>query len=244
MTRYMDEYFGCAQGQLAAITQTQRAQMDEAAQWVCETLMGERFIYVFGSGHSHVLAEELFYRAGGLARVAPILDDNLMVHKSASESTDWERKHGYAREVLSRYAMGKGDLLIIVSNSGRNPVPIEMALEAKARGARVIAISSLQYVSKVTSRHASGKKLTEVADLVIDNCGPAGDAAVAIDGLPQRIGPTSTISSAFILHAICVEAAARVVAAGGTPEVWGSANADGTNNEAVMARYKGKIRHL
>jgi uncharacterized phosphosugar-binding protein len=119
-----------------------------------------------------------------------------------------------------------------------------MALEAKTRGARVVAISSLQYVGKVTSRHSSGKKLTEIADLVIDNCGPAGDAGVAIDGLAQRIGPTSTISSAFILHAIFVEAAARVVAAGGRPEVWGSANTDSTNNEVIMARYKGTIAHL
>jgi uncharacterized phosphosugar-binding protein len=244
MTRYMDEYFTRAQEQLATITRTQRAALDQAAQWVCETLMADHFIYAFGSGHSHTLAEELFYRAGGLARVVPILDENLMVHKSASQSTDWERKPGYAKEVLSRYAMAEGDLLFIVSNSGRNPVPIEMALEAKARGALVVAVSSLQYVSNVTSRHSSGKKLTDIADLTIDNCGSTGDAAVAIDGLPQRIGPTSTVSSAFILHAVFVEAAARVVAAGGKPEVWGSANTDSTNNQEIMSRYKGVIPHL
>lgn len=102
----------------------------------------------------------------------------------------------------------------------------------------------LSTVAVVTSRHSSGKKLTEIADLVIDNCGRTGDAVVEIEGLPQRIGPTSTISSAFILHAIFVEAAARVVAAGGKPEVWGSANTDSTNNDAIMSRYKGKIPHL
>jgi uncharacterized phosphosugar-binding protein len=244
MTRYMDEYFVAAQNQLATITQTQRAQMEQVAQWVYETLIGERFIYAFGSGHSHALAEEVFYRAGGLARVIPILDENLMVHKSASESTEWERKHGYAREVLSRYSMGQGDLLFIISNSGRNAVPIEMAMEAKARGARVVAISSLQYATKVSSRHSSGKRLIEIANLVIDNCGPAGDAVVSIEGLAQRIGPTSTISSAFILHAVFVEAAARAVATGGKPEVWGSANTDSTNNDAMMKRYKGVVPHL
>jgi uncharacterized phosphosugar-binding protein len=240
----MDEYFAAAQEQLATLTRSQRAQMDQAAQWVCDTLIGEHYIYAFGSGHSHALAEEVFYRAGGLARVVPILDENLMVHKSASASTDWERKHGYAKEVLARYPLSTGDLLFIISNSGRNPVPIEMALDAKARGARVVAISSSQYAAKVRSRHSSGKKLTDIAAIVIDNCGPAGDAAVAIEGLPQRIGPTSTISSAFILHAVFVEAAARMLAAGHTPEVWGSANTDSTNNDAIMARYKGKIAHL
>jgi uncharacterized phosphosugar-binding protein len=244
MTRYMDDFINAAREQLAAITRTQRAQMDQAADWVCETLMQERFIYAFGSGHSHALSEEVFYRAGGLARVVPILDENLMVHISASASTDWERKEGYAKQVFARYPMTSGDLLFIVSNSGRNPVPIEMASEAKSRGARVVAITSVQYVAKVSSRHSSGKKLTDIADLVIDNCGPAGDAAVSIAGLAQRIGPTSTISSAFILHAIFVEAAARVVAAGGKPEVWGSANTDSTNNDAIMSRYKGKIPHL
>jgi uncharacterized phosphosugar-binding protein len=244
MTRYMDDYFQAAQAQLATISNTQRAALDQAADWVRATLMQDKFIFAFGSGHSHVLAEEIFYRAGGPARVIPILDENLMVHISASASTDCERKEGYAKQVLSRYAMNTGDLLFIISNSGRNPVPVEMALEGKARGARVIAISSLQYIAKVTSRHSSGKKLTDIADLVIDNCGPAGDAAVSIEGLPQRIGPTSTISSACILHAIFVEAAARVVASGGQPEIWGSANTDSTNNDAVMSRYKGKIPHL
>jgi len=244
MTRYMDEYFKAAQEQLARITVTQRAKMNTAADWVSATLMQDHFLYAFGSGHSHTLSEEVFYRAGGLARVIPILDENLMVHVSASASTDWERKEGYAKQVLSRYPMSHGDLLFIVSNSGRNPVPVEMAIESKMRGARVIAISSSEYVANVTSRHSSGRKLTEIADLAIDNCGPAGDAAVSIDGLPQRIGPTSTISSAFILHAIFVEAAARVVAAGGKPEVWGSANTDSTNNGAIMTRYKGKIPHL
>jgi uncharacterized phosphosugar-binding protein len=144
MTRYMDEYFKAAQGQLTAITRTQRTQLDQAADWVCETLKQDHFLYAFGSGHSHALSEEVFYRAGGLARVIPILDENLMVHISASASTDWERKEGYAKHVLARYPMTSGDLLFIISNSGRNPVPVEMAIEAKARGARIIAISSAQ----------------------------------------------------------------------------------------------------
>src|SRR3954447_21650323 len=103
MTRYMDDYLKAAQAQLAAVTNTQRAAMDRAADWVCETLMKDHFLYAFGSGHSHALAEEVFYRAGGMARVIPILDANLMVHINAAASTEWERKEGYAKQVLARY---------------------------------------------------------------------------------------------------------------------------------------------
>lgn len=244
MKSSLDEYFEIVRGQLAAIEQTQRQNIETAAQWVADALGRNRFINAFGSGHSHALAEELFYRAGGLARVIPILDSRLMVHESASSSTAWERKEGLASEILSRYDLGRGDVLFIISNSGRNPVPIEMALEGVKRGAKVVAISSAQYGGAHASRHSSGKKLADIANLVIDNQGVAGDAVVAIDGLKQRAGPVSTISSAFILNGIMVEAAARAVAAGGRPEVWGSANSDSTNNDAILEKYKGRIPHL
>jgi len=239
-----EKYFQIVQQQLTAIAQTQREKIGQAAEWVSDALRQNHFIYAFGSGHSHALAEEMFYRAGGLARVVAILDENLMVHKSASASTDWERKEGYAAEILSRYPMSEGDVLFIISNSGRNPVPIEMAMEAEKHGAKVIAISSAQYSATFSSRHSSGKKLSDVAHLVIDNCGVAGDAVIQIPGLPQKVGPTSTISSAFILNSILVEAAARVTSVGGKIEVWGSANSDSTNNEILLTKYKGRISHL
>src|ERR1700728_631906 len=136
----LDKYFEAVRSQLEAIEQTQRENMEMGAQWVPDALQAGRFIYAFGAGHSHVLAEEVFYRAGGLARVIPILDERLMVHKSASSSTEWGRKEGLAAEILSRYTLGAGDVLFVISNSGRNPVPIEMALEGVRRGAKVVAI--------------------------------------------------------------------------------------------------------
>lgn len=245
MQSALDRYFETTTRLLGEIRVTQQRGMAQAADWVCQALLGERFIYAFGSGHSHTLAEEVFYRAGGLARTVPILDAKLMVHESAVASTDWERREGYAETVLARYPIAPGDVLFVVSNSGRNAVPIEMALGGRRRGAKVVAIVSARHCAASTPRHSSGKKLPDVADLVIDNGGEPGDACVTIAGLPQKVAPTSTITSAAILNAVCAEAMARVIAAGGQPEVWVSANTGtGDANAALLARYRGRIPHL
>lgn len=241
----LESYFSIVQNQIAEIHRAQRANLEQAADWVASALMQGKFIYTFGSGHSHTLAEEMFYRAGGLVRSIPILDENLMVHKSASASTDWERKEGYAAEILKRYSLGEGDVLFVVSNSGRNAVPIEMAMEASKRGAKVIAISSAQHSGGFASRHLSGKRLADVAHLVIDNCSVAGDASVEISGSPQKVGPTSTITSAFILNSIVAEAVARASAAGKPPEVYPSINTDaGELTKVYTEKYRGHIPHL
>jgi len=241
----VDVYIQNIRTQLSHIEQTQRTSIDQAAEWVANALQKERFIYVFGSGHSHTLAEEVFYRAGGLARCVAILDEKLMVHESATESTEWERKEGYAAEVLKRYPISEGDVLVVVSNSGRNAVPIEMASEAAKRGAKVIAITSAQHSGSVTSRHSSGRKLPDVAGLAIDNGAVVGDASVAIPGLLQKVGPTSTITSAFILNSILVGAVERCVQAGNPPEIYSSINsAAGDVNDAILRKYKGVIPHL
>ncbi len=241
----LESYFQIVRDQLAGIHSTQRVNLERAAEWVASALMNEKFIYTFGSGHSHTLAEEMFYRAGGLARSIPILDENLMVHKSASASTEWERKEGYAAEVLKRYALGPGDVLFVISNSGRNAVPIEMAMEASQRGAKVVAISSAKHSEGFASRHSSGKKLADVADLVIDNFSVAGDAAVEISGVAIKVGPTSTITSAFILNSIVGEAIALASVAGITPEIYPSINTDsGEITEALTEKYRGVIPHL
>ncbi|HPY29183.1 MAG TPA: SIS domain-containing protein [Verrucomicrobiota bacterium] len=245
MTSALDSYFETSLRLLKEIHTTQRPALEQAADWVCQALDAGRFIYAFGSGHSHTLAEEVFYRAGGLARTVPILDPKLMVHESAVASTDWERREGYAETVLARYPMTAGDVLFVVSNSGRNAVPIEMALGGRQRGAKVVAIVSARHCASAAPRHSSGRKLTEVVDLVIDNGGKPGDACVTIPGLPQKVAPTSTVTSAAILNAVLAEAAARASAAGNTPEVWISANTGaGDANAALLAKYRGRIPHL
>ena len=139
-------------------------------------------LHVFGTGHSHILAEEAFYRAGGLAAINPILDRRLMFFDGVMASTQAERETGYAGRILEREDVRAGDAAIVASNSGRNAVPIEMAVEFQRRGVKVIAIASLTHSRAGHSRHALGRRLFEIADIVIDTRIPAGDAAIAIPG--------------------------------------------------------------
>ena len=240
-----ERYLEIVTSQLKKIVEEQPEKLQQASQWVATALSKERFVYTVGSGHSHALAEETFYRAGGLARCVAILDENLMVHKSASESTEWERKEGYAARVLENYGLTAGDVLFVISNSGRNAVPIEMALEGNKRGAKTIAITSSQHSSAFASRHSSGKKLSEVAQLTIDNRSVAGDASIEINGFPQKVGPTSTITSAFILHSIFAMAVETCLGRGVNPEVYPSINSDaGQLTIELTKKYKGIIPHL
>src|SRR5436190_696293 len=125
----MEKYYEVLLGQMRTIREREWAKIAQAGEWLGEALVNEKFLYAFGTGHSHLLAEEIFYRAGGLARACPILDDRLMLHKEAIEATYIEREEGYAAKLLDLYPVEHGDVLIVASNSGRNAVPIEMALK-------------------------------------------------------------------------------------------------------------------
>lgn len=219
--------------------------LETAAQKIAESLLGGGMLYTFGTGHGHLLALEIFYRAGGLARVCPILDERLMLHVSASESTGWERTDGLAEELLSRYPVKAGDVLIAISNSGRNTVPVELAVKCRERGAYVIALTSRKHTLAVTPRNPMGKRLFEVADLVLDNGGALGDAAVEGTG-GRRVGPTSTaVGSALLQATVCrVEEIAREQ--GRDIEFFASSNIDGGDeiNARLIEKYRGAIRGL
>jgi uncharacterized phosphosugar-binding protein len=224
----------------------QEQEIKNAASCISTTLKNNGWIYACGTGHSHMLAEEVFYRAGGFARVRPLLLPKLMLHESATGSTDEERKEGYAPLLFQEYEITESDVLIISSNSGRNSVPIELASHAQQKGAKVIVITNLAHSQSVTSRHALGLKLYQLGDVVLDNFGEIGDAALHLEGLITAIGPTSTVIGTALLQAILVEATAQLLAQGIVPDIFASSNSDqgGAHNEALLEAYKPLVKML
>ena len=219
---------------------------DAARDAVAEALAADRLVHVAGSGHSHLIAEEAFFRAGGIAACQAILDPDLMLHIDASRSSALERESGYAEKVLAGYPIGPGDVVFVASNSGRNAYPIEVALGAKARGATTIAITSLVHASRVTSRHASGKRLFEVCDIVLDNGSDYGDASVSVGSSGLAMGPTSTITGVFLVNTVMAEAVEALTARDITVDVYQSANAQGTDaaTQAMIGRWKPRLKGL
>jgi uncharacterized phosphosugar-binding protein len=202
---------------------------------MADALAGGGEIHAFGTGHSHMLAEELFYRAGGLVRVEPILFEGLMLHAGARLSTALERLPGLGQAILDEHPMTPGDVLVVASNSGGNAVGSDLARRARDRGVHVIAIESVAHASSGARRHKDVTPFDEIANLVVDNGGCIGDAAVTVDGFPTRVAPTSTVVGAAILNAMVAEAVGILVERGTPPEVYTSANLDG--GDAANARF-------
>jgi len=217
----------------------------DAAGTVADTVAGGGLVHVFGTGHSHMLAEELFYRAGGLAAVNPILIESLMLHAGAENSTSLERRPGVAETIFDDLPLKPGDTLIVASNSGGNAVCEELAQLASTAGAQVVVIVSRRHADHSASER-DGSRLADLADVVIDNHGDIGDASVEIEGIERRVGPTSTVAGAAIVNAIVAEAVGILVGRGAPVEVFTSSNlpqGDAANAELV-ARYRDRVRSL
>ncbi|HEY47857.1 MAG: hypothetical protein AMJ88_11915 [Anaerolineae bacterium SM23_ 63] len=225
------------------VSQTQSDQIETASQWITESIKAGGVLHVFGSGHSHIVGVDLFYRAGGLSPVNAMLDYNLtqLGGGRPTRSTQLERLEGYAKIIFDNYDLRSGEILVVVSQSGINPAVVEAALEGKALGLKVIALTSLEQSSNAESRHSSGKRLFELADLVIDNRIPPGDAVIEVgEGLPKA-APISTIIHCLIMQAIVAEVATRLYDAGVKPPIWMSANVPGGDAwaEEMMKQFGG-----
>ena len=241
------QYIEGLQAVLDRIKGEQAANIERAGLLVADSLAAGGVVHAFGTGHSHLIADEAFFRAGGIAAVNPILDERLIFLKGALESTRAERESGLARTLIEGEEVSPEDVAIVISNSGRNAAPIEMALEMKARGVHVIAVTNVGQSRASAPRHSSGKRLYEVADVAVDNCVPAGDALLELPGLNSRVGPSSTVAGAAVINSIIIEAVAELLRRGVAAPVLPSANVEGVAEgtiEEMLSRYKGRIKYV
>jgi uncharacterized phosphosugar-binding protein len=242
MTAITDAYFSALIDRLSALSQSLAGPMSKVSAVISKAAKADRRIYVFGTGHSHMLAEEVHYRAGGLAITVPILVGSAMLHEGAVISSVYERTPGLVRPVLERYGIGAGDVLIIASNSGVNAAPVEAADYGHERGATVVALTSVAYSAAVANGR---RRLSEIADIVLDNGLPPGDAVIDLPGTTLKTGPVSTAVGVAILNAIFADVAAGL-AGHGDPPIYLSANMPGAKdiNQQLVQKYRPRNPHL
>jgi uncharacterized phosphosugar-binding protein len=236
-------YFEHVRELLHSVATSQQAAIEEAADRIASSLLEGGVWHVFGTGHSHLVGEELYYRAGGLAPVNAMLFPALMQHEGPLTSTRLERLPGLARVILEKTDMRPGEVLTIVSNSGKNAVPVELALRAKDRGLQTVAITSLTQSRAAPLGVGQQQKLYEVCEVVIDNGGTEGDAALQVPGTLLRAAPTSSVVNLAIVEQIVYHVCCRFVKAGQEPPVFKTANLPGGDawNARLMDRYKDRI---
>lgn len=238
-------YFEKVTRLLNRIKDSQHTNMMKAGIILANTLEKDGLIHVFGCGHSHMISEELFYRAGGLVNVNAIFDTSIMLHEGAVKSSRVERMENLASLVLDRYKIGQNDCMIIASNSGINGYPIEMAISAESLGIPVICITSFEYVKEGTN-HSSGKHLTDVCSLAIDNCVDKGDASITIKEGENKAGPLSSIALFFIANSVVLIAIDELLKRHITPKIFMSGNVEGGDdiNHVLIKEKMGIIKHL
>lgn len=229
---------------LEKLETTQQDAMSQAAQKIAACLKNDGIIHTFGCGHSGSAALEPFHRSGCFAAVDAILDPGLMFQRGAHTGTDLERQEGYSPTILATHDLRKGDILLVFSNSGRNPAGIDAVLTAKEKGLFTIAFTAASAHTNSKSRHSSGKLLKDVADLVIDNCVGQNETCLTLQN--TGVAPISTIAFAAALHHILYEAARLLDEQGVSLPVYKSSNAEGgdAHNNALAAKYAGRIKHL
>lgn len=233
------------------ILDTQMEKIERASEKIAEHFEKEKLLYVIGTGgHCNRAAEEMLYRAGGFATVAPILDAGLALINGATRAGMTERMEGYAKNYLDYYNIKEGDLLLIVNAYGINALSIDTVHECNKRGIEVIAISSFEFPDSVPkghpARHTSNENLHEIVELTINNFVPEGDAVVDVENFPYKIAAISTLADVFILNLIVCETVDIMLKKGLKPPVWVSANATGGDawNKEYLNKYRSIIRHL
>ena len=231
------DYLNGIVGLLKRIEAEEGEKLKAAAEVVADVICRDGIVHTFGCGHSHLPCLDTFYRAGGLACVSPILDEDLMLHDGAAKSSRMEKMSGIAAEAFRRAGVKKDDLVVVISASGKNAAPVEMCECAKAAGVRLVTVSSSAYVDH-------GAKLLSLGDISIDCKVPYGDAVIDVG--EAKMGGLSTYASLFILNTILIEGAKKALAKGTRPPIYISGNVEGgtARNVALEERYFGRVKRL
>jgi uncharacterized phosphosugar-binding protein len=242
-----EAFFDRVEQVLRKVRQMQLAEVKRAAAALADCVRNGGVVHVFGTGHSKAFAMELCNRAGGLVPMHMMSTDDLF-HRGIRETDDLhdpsiERDPAVAHELLSCYDVRPEDAAIIVSNSGRNGALVEMALRFKQMGLPLVCVTSMQHTTSVTSRHPSGKRLFEVADYVIDNCGPMGDAVLTDPRVGAKVCSISSVTGATIAQCLTAEIARILLDCGEPVPVFMSANLDGADewNQRIREKYQDRI---
>ncbi|WP_207782825.1 sugar isomerase domain-containing protein [Phytoactinopolyspora limicola] len=240
-------YLDAAVGILQRIADEEADHIAEVGNNIAATIADGGRLFAFGCGHSALAVQEIVYRAGGLMLVNPLLAPGVdgMTIRPTTLTSRLERLPGYGPALIETSPLRAGDVLIVVSLSGRNAMPVEVARSARDRGVTVLAVTSSAY-DEVPARNASGERLTDVSDVVLDTKVPLGDAVLTDDGVPQPFGPASGVAAAAMLHALMAAVIDGMLQRGITPPVFLSANlADGAErNERLLDEYRDRIYYL
>ena len=243
----MFQYFDRIQEILNEVEVSEASAINQTIDLLTEANLNQKGIYIFGASHAGILAEELYYRAGGMMTINAIFGRELMLDQSPITVTSkMERLEGYGTTVASTIPFNEGDVLILHSVSGRNPVTIDLAFAAKEKKVKIVALTNVNYSKQITSRHSSGKRLFELADVILDNHGDIGDACCSIEGIEQKVGPSSTVVGATMLNTIIVEVTRKLIEQGiEYPPIFYSANIDGGDqlNQQLFKKYEKVINY-
>jgi len=237
---------------LVEVVAAQSSSIEKAAEWFSKTILAGRMVHLFGSGHSRILVEEMWPRYGSFPGFNPIVELSLTFHNlvvganGQRQAMFLENVPGLAERILRNFAISEEDSALVISSSGCNIVPIEIAEVFRSRGVRVVAIISVQHGDATPTKRADGKKLRDFADLVLDTGAPPGDAMVSVPGLETSVAPGSTVGGAMLINCIKAEVAARLTAAGERPKVLSAAAVVGEQraNQLFESAYDEHARRL
>lgn len=229
----------------------QQEQLMTAANLMATAVKEDRLIYVYGGGgHTTLVMHELFWRAGGLANICPMIDFAIHPVTPAYMYLIHERQHGIGDQLLNYYGVSAGDVVLVFHSYGFNAPTIDLALEAKRVGATVVGISSSDWHRSIPAdfpvRHKSGKVLFDIADICLDNYVPYGDTVIEVAGCERPVAGISSTIDFYIAHRLEMECVKACVAMDVEPPVWCSANVPGGDeaNKALRARYNQRVKFL